>query len=257
MFALPAPPETAATLACPNCGAASPPAATACAYCRAALATAACPRCFGLNFLGARHCGHCGAKTDAPAQALSETRQRRCPRCAASAPAMLAHLVAETLLDQCRTCGGLWVDQTAFERLVEERDRQPTALAALGLPQAAATRAADTVAYRRCPDCGTVMARQNFARRSGIILDVCRSHGVWFDRDELPAVLEFVRSGGLDAARRREVEAQKDEARAARAERVSQQMKSALGPAEADSIFGRYKSADAFSILHIIADLFS
>ena len=31
-------------------------------------------------------------------------------------------------------------------------------------------------------------------------------HGVWFDRDELRRVLEFVQSGGLEETRRREIE---------------------------------------------------
>ncbi len=42
------------------------------------------------------------------------------------------------------------------------------------------------------------MSRMNFGTRSGIILDVCRTHGTWFDRGELEAVLSFVREGGLE-----------------------------------------------------------
>jgi Zn-finger nucleic acid-binding protein len=42
------------------------------------------------------------------------------------------------------------------------------------------------------------MTRMNFGTRSGIILDVCRAHGTWFDRGELDAVLSFVRDGGLE-----------------------------------------------------------
>jgi Zn-finger nucleic acid-binding protein len=42
------------------------------------------------------------------------------------------------------------------------------------------------------------MTRMNFGRHSGIVVDVCRSHGTWFDRGELDAVLEFVRAGGIE-----------------------------------------------------------
>jgi Zn-finger nucleic acid-binding protein len=46
------------------------------------------------------------------------------------------------------------------------------------------------------------MARANFARISGIILDTCPPHGVWFDGGELSAVLAFVAAGGLILRRR-------------------------------------------------------
>jgi hypothetical protein len=38
----------------------------------------------------------------------------------------------------------------------------------------------------------------NFGVRSGIIVDVCREHGTWFDRGEYDAALGFVRDGGLE-----------------------------------------------------------
>jgi hypothetical protein len=42
------------------------------------------------------------------------------------------------------------------------------------------------------------MARMIFGQRSGVVVDVCRAHGTWFDAGELDAVLEFVRFGGLE-----------------------------------------------------------
>jgi hypothetical protein len=56
------------------------------------------------------------------------------------------------------------------------------------------------------------MARTNFGRVSGVLIDVCRPHGAWFDRGELGAIRRFLRDGGLhqygrarrlDAERRR------------------------------------------------------
>jgi Zn-finger nucleic acid-binding protein len=43
------------------------------------------------------------------------------------------------------------------------------------------------------------MNRMNFGIRSGIVLDVCRAHGTWFDGGELGAVLDFVREGGIES----------------------------------------------------------
>jgi Zn-finger nucleic acid-binding protein len=48
------------------------------------------------------------------------------------------------------------------------------------------------------------MSRRNFGERSGVIVDVCATHGVWFDAGELAKVVEFVATKGLpkDALRR-------------------------------------------------------
>ena len=48
------------------------------------------------------------------------------------------------------------------------------------------------------------MNRKNFADCSGIIVDWCRDHGTWFDRDELKNVVQFILGGGL--AKSRDVE---------------------------------------------------
>jgi len=36
---------------------------------------------------------------------------------------------------------------------------------------------------------------------SGVIVDICGSHGIWFDAQELACVLRWIRSGNLEAAR--------------------------------------------------------
>jgi hypothetical protein len=48
------------------------------------------------------------------------------------------------------------------------------------------------------------MNRFNFAHLSGVIVDVCKGHGIWFDADELRRIVEFIRGGGLVRAREHE-----------------------------------------------------
>jgi Zn-finger nucleic acid-binding protein len=74
-----------------------------------------------------------------------------------------------------------------------------------------------SVQYVRCPVCGTTMNRKAFGRISGVVVDVCKAHGVWFDAGELAEVLAFVERGGLELARRREIEELHEQARKARA----------------------------------------
>jgi hypothetical protein len=42
------------------------------------------------------------------------------------------------------------------------------------------------------------MTRQNFG--FGVIIDLCRRHGIWFDAEKLTCILDGVRAGGQEAA---------------------------------------------------------
>jgi Zn-finger nucleic acid-binding protein len=223
IFPLAAPSESARTLMCPECGAATPPDKHQCAFCGNVLAVVACPRCFGRVFLGAKHCEHCGTAIDRAATSIDRPAERRCPRC--TDRPLIANLVGNVLLDSCAACEGLWIGRDSFEAVVKDRDRQASIVAgmpAMGgsqvtYPTGPAPIIAPTATYIRCPDCDTVMSRQNYAKRSGVIVDVCRAHGVWFDKDELRRVVEFVLGGGLDRVRQAELDALRETQRQKRA----------------------------------------
>ena len=63
----------------------------------------------------------------------------------------------------------------------------------------------------RCPVCSTMMNRTNFARISGVIVDTCRGHGIWFDPGEMEKIMDFMARGGLVKAKAVEVERLKDD----------------------------------------------
>jgi Zn-finger nucleic acid-binding protein len=52
------------------------------------------------------------------------------------------------------------------------------------------------------------MHRRNYGRRSGVIIDSCAKHGLWFDASELDELLLWVRRGGEAATARRQEEEQ-------------------------------------------------
>lgn len=207
-------------LACPNCGAAARSDAVACTHCRVQLQTVACPRCFGMGFRGARHCSHCGARTFAPPESGDSVGPRRCPRCAPHPRELAVTAVGEAFLEECGRCGGLWVDLDSFQRIVSRKEKS-AAFVGLGspLPQPGHAAAPDRVRYVVCPVCGKMMNRVNFARCSGVVVDVCKRHGTWFDADELRQILAFIESGGLDAAHERELERMRRENERLREER--------------------------------------
>lgn len=120
--------------------------------------------------------------------------------------------------DECDACGGFLLSRQTIDRMVASRD------AATGLRLALPSRtcARETqVRYIRCPVCQKSMNREAFGHVSGVVVDVCRSDGVWFDPGELAAVLAFVEQGGLERARAREVAELNEAARALRVERAA------------------------------------
>ena len=191
----------AETLNCPTCGAAISSLATHCSFCDARLATEACPKCFAMMFVGSLHCSRCGTKVTR-AEVPEAMASRRCPRCLVE---MDAVSVGRATLRECARCDGMWVDVASFELIVEERDEQAAALGSVSHVQKhEGAIAPNKVRYVPCPECKQLMNRVNFARCSGVIVDVCKGHGTWFDRDELQQIIEFIRDGGLTVSRERE-----------------------------------------------------
>jgi Zn-finger nucleic acid-binding protein len=189
----------AETLNCPMCGASASTDSSKCEHCGARLATIACPACFGMMFIGARFCSHCGAAARRLEKDVSELN---CPRCRVS---LHAALIGDTELLECPTCEGLWADSVALGRIQNDRERQAAVLGSAGpLPLAGGVTELN-VRYIPCPECNQLMNRINFARCSNVIVDVCRPHGTWLDKDELRRIVEFIRAGGLDRSRQKEM----------------------------------------------------
>lgn len=213
-------------LNCPNCGAGAASDSSICEFCRTRLKTMACPHCLALMFVGTKHCGHCGRKMIA-ANKSSDGSSEACPRCKTSLDRLV---IGDANLSECHKCGGFWMSAEAFEELCTDRDEQ-SAVLGYKRPDTARIPAPPKVTYVPCPVCGHLMNRSNFARASGVIIDTCKSHGVWFDADELPRIIEFIRNGGLSIARQRELRDIQDQKEKLRDEaRASSLMSRRFGP---------------------------
>ena len=149
--------------------------------------------------VGSQFCGNCGAIA-APIDVYLDEPAGECPRCRHGLDRMAVGL---TSLRGCTKCDGLWLDARTFEAICAERERQSAVLAFLNGRTSRGTPMTK-VSYVPCPDCGELMNRNNFAKASGVIVDLCRDHGVWFDADELPSIIEFIEKGGMERARERE-----------------------------------------------------
>jgi Zn-finger nucleic acid-binding protein len=116
-----------------------------------------------------------------------------CPRCAA---ALTIEGDDETLA--CAACRGVFVAHEALASRIERARAaiEPSDTGAV-VRRARAGSFERDVRYLPCARCAKAMNRMNFGRHSGILVDVCKLHGTWFDAGELEGVLAFVREGGL------------------------------------------------------------
>ena len=219
----------AETLNCPMCGAAAATDDPTCNYCGARLATVACSSCFGMMFRGSKHCPRCGAP--AGQRAVADLPARKCPRCVIE---MHSLVLGATAIRECERCLGLWVDVPAFEKICADREQQAAVLGAASPAPTKLVQDAEKVRYVPCPECQQLMNRINFARCSGVVVDVCKGHGSWFDREELSRIVEFIRGGGLDAARSREKAALEEERRGLQSLKLREGSSSVFGAVDSD-----------------------
>lgn len=199
----------AGMLACPHCGAGVAETSARCEHCSTELLLKACPRCMHRVFHGHKHCPDCGAELDRAAEGMARP-DMPCPRCATT---LQARLVGDIVIDECGKCLGLFLDHVAIKRVIEDRAqaRAEALLGALPRPQTSMMPRPGEKMYVKCPSCHTLMTRKQFATGAGVIVDVCKHHGTFFDAGELPAIVEFVMQGGLEQAARRDLERERAE----------------------------------------------
>jgi Zn-finger nucleic acid-binding protein len=196
-------------LICGHCGGKLEEGARACAYCGAEITleerglSGVCPVCYARLFKDARFCMECGVKIEPQAvNALAEGAF--CPRCGG---ALQSRSLGSIALVECGNCAGMWLAPELFDAICEQADKEDLVrrhLSSAAAPKVDASHGKP--GYLACVECGDLMVRKNFGGTSGVIIDLCRGHGIWLDHRELERILDFVHGGGLMRAREREVE---------------------------------------------------
>ena len=181
------------TPSCRECGAPHDGQSATCAFCRAPLATLRCAHCFHSNFTDTDHCAACGEHLGLEPVPLAQSHA--CPVCSE----VMTVFEDETAgLWDCGRCSGQFVAHPLLQSLLTGRRQWRRSQ----VPKPTPLSLEQTVRYRRCPVCSEWMHRRNFGGTSGVVVDVCAAHGVWFDTWELQQVLNFVEAGGLADLRR-------------------------------------------------------
>jgi Zn-finger nucleic acid-binding protein len=198
----------AGSIVCPACGAGVSAKEPACPYCRAPVVLPKpkgaegpaerrtyCTRCGRMYPAGAARCPRC------PTADEHDARGGKCPRCGND---LQPEKMSDVTVDRCRGCRGLWFDGDEVEHAIDATTKGVSTPEASsmrsGLPQTP-TQVEDDVRYLACVRCRELMARRQAAPRAGVVIDVCRNHGVWFDANEFEQFSAFVRAGGLEVMR--------------------------------------------------------
>lgn len=194
-------------LHCSNCGGKISEQAVACEYCEHEIDRSEegrghpCPVCFTPLSKDGPFCSSCGTEID-PEDVLHAVTDHSCPRCRSD---LVICEGEEESFHECTECGGIWLSKGVFERFKEDRSSEVRPNPDFRPPiserlNPAETRRKARERRMRCPVCERVMLRQEFAAISGVVIDVCGEHGIWFDVDELEDIARFIEAGGLHFA---------------------------------------------------------
>ena len=147
-----------------------------------------CSHCKHAYHADLPECPFCGGENVEPD---AEQTTHGCPRCRTS---LTRWEYRDEALDLCPSCSGVWLDSQEFTHLTSERDVYDDA----SIPRRFKKKPVNgKEAYLPCPVCGDLMSRKNFKTISGVLIDICRHHGIWLDAGELEQIRCFIANGGL------------------------------------------------------------
>lgn len=192
-----------------------------CAYCGGSLTlherdlNTVCAHCLTRISDVAKFCHACGGKVSPTERMQFRDTGLVCPECGTHGQSLQSRQVADgaPAVLECPWCVGMWLTWPQLETLIKNTkdiSQIINSLAhagnAVGHTERPRTGSGQfgSFRYRPCPECQKMMNRVNFGRSSGVIVDVCKAHGIWFDDDELRQVLAWFYAGGAAAQLRKE-----------------------------------------------------
>jgi Zn-finger nucleic acid-binding protein len=196
---------------------------------------------------GSKFCSHCG--TAILREEVPAGKVERCPRCRIP---MQSVLIGKTNLRECSYCEGIWADAVSLQQICADREQQSAVLGTATALPVNVGNIEKNIRYIPCPVCTKLMNRVMFARCSGVVVDVCKAHGTWFDKDELRRIVEFIRAGGMDAARADEMEQLEEKRRQLKAAEMAR----ASDPIERTAYYNRAHNGIADAAANLLTSFF-
>jgi Zn-finger nucleic acid-binding protein len=191
--------HSATVVRCASCAAPRAGRAAACEHCGADFTIherdmhTVCPNCLARVSDQARYCHHCATPLTAELLA-GERSEYHCPVCEQRALVSRRLTHEQITVLECERCAGLWLGLETFRAMLDQEAAVPRTAPRVPVPPRGSQPGPR---YRACVICGELMIRRNLGR-SGVIVDLCGSHGIWFDADELSQLMAWIRAGGLE-----------------------------------------------------------
>lgn len=123
---------------------------------------------------------------------------RICPHCEVALQTIKLSVNGSLFIERCNTCFGLFFDSGEIEALLESSVSNVFEINFELINNINKDRYQNNkdFKYVKCPVCQIHMNRVNFGRRSGVIIDQCKKHGVWLDSGEITHLMEWKKAGG-------------------------------------------------------------
>ena len=150
-------------------------------------------------------CTHCQTLNDVDLRAIQlrstkgPTSDRNCPRCETRMESISLGLEEEFYIERCDRCLGIFFDPAELEFLIDKSVSAVYEVDRQRLQKLINEEYHDLdkeVKYIKCPACKQLMNRRIYGKKSGVIVDTCRDHGVWLDGGELGQILKWAKAGG-------------------------------------------------------------
>ncbi len=111
-----------------------------------------------------------------------------CPACR---DVMIVIELDRVEVDHCVSCGGIWFDGGELELLLGNEREKNNLLESFQIEN----KSKET--KRKCPMCSKKMKKVLGGHNHDVRIDRCKqNHGMWFDRDELQAILKDENASG-------------------------------------------------------------
>jgi Zn-finger nucleic acid-binding protein len=180
---------------------------------------ARCSNCNAPLPEGSIQCVYCGDRNDIDLKGIhyytthENDSPRICPRCNIKLKTIDLKINGTFLIERCNECLGLFFDPNELEALLEATVKNVFMIDKNGLDSINLNRPIDQypVGYIKCPVCSQIMNRINFGTKSGVIVDRCKTHGVWLDGGELRHLMEWMKLGGKLLDQERQEQLRKEE----------------------------------------------
>ena len=151
-------------------------------------------------------CSKCGNEVSDPGNCpvcrvtsakRESSRLCQCPRCG---DALEQQDWEGTATLSCPNCRGAFFPgnglETVLNKLRATVDPGDVQTALLDFRDRFTRELPDSVRYKSCPVCSTVMMRRNYASVSGVVIDHCGDHGTWVDESAFADLADFICRGG-------------------------------------------------------------